>query len=271
LAPTPLEVLTPTLAGHGPRGGVPAASHASPVAVAHAPTSLEDEADRIAALVATEVRASSAGAGPRLLCGYSLGARVGLTLLARHPELFDAAVLIGVNPGLEDLGARAERVASDEAWAQRLEREGLEAFVEAWEAQPLFVESLAGLPASVRGAERARRLANTPEGLAASLRAHGLGRMRPVDIARIQIPVTLLVGERDAKFRAIAEALVGRSGEAGARATVARPIELVVVEGAGHNVPLARPDAVAEALARAWRRQRGDAAPAERSTIRSWP
>jgi pimeloyl-ACP methyl ester carboxylesterase len=52
------------------------------------------------------------------------------------------------------------------------------------------------------------------------------------------MPVTLVAGEQDAKFREVAE----RMAEAIPAA------ELVVVEGAGHAVHLERPEALAEAL-----------------------
>jgi 2-succinyl-5-enolpyruvyl-6-hydroxy-3-cyclohexene-1-carboxylate synthase/2-succinyl-6-hydroxy-2,4-cyclohexadiene-1-carboxylate synthase len=54
------------------------------------------------------------------------------------------------------------------------------------------------------------------------------------------MPVTLIVGERDGKFRAIAERMAPRFG---ARA------EVVVVECAGHAVHLEAPGAVAEVVA----------------------
>ena len=50
------------------------------------------------------------------------------------------------------------------------------------------------------------------------------------------MPVTLVVGERDAKFRAIAERMGGCRGR------------VVVVAGAGHAVALEAPAAVAAAI-----------------------
>jgi pimeloyl-ACP methyl ester carboxylesterase len=54
----------------------------------------------------------------------------------------------------------------------------------------------------------------------------------------LRMPVTLVVGERDAKFRAIAERM--------APAISGSRIELVA--GAGHAVQLERPEAVAAAI-----------------------
>jgi len=52
------------------------------------------------------------------------------------------------------------------------------------------------------------------------------------------VPVTLVVGERDAKFHAIAERMA---------AALPRP-EIVVVPGAGHAAQLEQPAAVAALL-----------------------
>ena len=69
-------------------------------------------------------------------------------------------------------------------------------------------------------------------GLAAALRGLGTGVMEPLwdRLPELAIPVTLIAGERDAKFRGIAEAMRERLPNA----------QLVVVEGAGHAVQLER-------------------------------
>ena len=59
-------------------------------------------------------------------------------------------------------------------------------------------------------------------------------------LGELAMPVTLVVGERDAKFRALAERMHERLPDG----------EIVVVAGAGHAVALEAPEAVAEAIAR---------------------
>jgi 2-succinyl-6-hydroxy-2,4-cyclohexadiene-1-carboxylate synthase len=92
----------------------------------------------------------------------------------------------------------------------------------------------------VAAAAHADRLRNTPAGLAAALRGLGTGTMRPLwdRLAELAIPVTLVVGERDEKFRAIAAQM--------ARAIPDCRVE--VVAGAGHAAQLERPEAVAAAI-----------------------
>lgn len=173
------------------------------------------------------------------LVGYSLGARVGLGLLIRHPELFARATLIGVHPGLVSNKERAERRAADARWAMLLEHEGIEAFVDAWEAQPLFATQRA-LPDEVRAAQRRQRLAHDPRALARALGALGLAEMPNYwpDLAELVRPLTLVTGALDPKFCALA----GRIVEHAPAAT------LRTIPGAGHNPLLERPGAVIEAI-----------------------
>ena len=66
---------------------------------------------------------------------------------------------------------------------------------------------LAGQPAEVRERVHADRLRNTPAGLARALRGLGTGALPPLwdRLGELTMPVTLIVGERDAKFQAIAD------------------------------------------------------------------
>ena len=176
---------------------------------------------------------------PVLVAGYSMGARLALGLALRHPARVHAAVLVGVHPGLESEDERAARRASDESLARSLLAGGLRAFVDAWEKRPLFATQ-ARLPAELRAAERARRLSHTPEGAAHALRALGLGSQPPLwdALARSRTPITFLAGSLDARFADLA-----------ARAAAVAPHGAVrIVPGAGHNLPLEAPAAVAAAV-----------------------
>jgi 2-succinyl-6-hydroxy-2,4-cyclohexadiene-1-carboxylate synthase len=212
-------VACPALAGHAPDAG--------------AAGSFDAEVERLAGIVA-----SSGFAGAHL-CGYSLGARLALGLLARHPGLFARATLIGVNPGLP-AGAeeRAQRADGDERWALLAERSPAD-FLAQWAAQPLFAsQRTAG--AEALAAQARERAAHDGAALAGAMRALSLARMpdwRPF-LPGLAMPVHLVVGEFDAKFVAIARAMLPAIPHA----------RLTVVPGAGHNVVLERPDAIVGAL-----------------------
>ena len=137
-------------------------------------------------------------AAPAAVVGYSMGARLGLVLAVEHPELVERLFLESPSAGIVERGARAERRAADERLAHDLERDGLAAFVDRWEALPLFA-SHANLPHDIRARQRAERLAHHPRGLAGSLRGAGQGAMPPLHahLASIAAPTLVIAGELD--------------------------------------------------------------------------
>jgi 2-succinyl-6-hydroxy-2,4-cyclohexadiene-1-carboxylate synthase len=172
------------------------------------------------------------------LAGYSMGGRLALALALRRPERVRALVLVSAAPGLADAGERAARLAADAALAERIEAVGVEAFAREWAAQPLFADQ----PAPVAALAHEDRLRRSAAEHAAQLRGLGTGVMPPLwdRLGELALPVALVVGERDAKFRAIADRMARRLPQG----------EIVVVEGAGHAVALEAPEAVAEAIDR---------------------
>ena len=183
------------------------------------------------------LRALPPAGEPFVLAGYSMGGRVALHAALALGIRLRALVLVGASPGLADPAERAARREADEGLAARIEAVGVEAFAREWGAQPLF----AGQPPRVAAAALADRLRNTPAGLARALRGLGTGAMPPLwdRLGELDLPVTLVAGERDAKFRALAEAMAGRL-----------PASRVVgVPGTGHAPQREAPDAVARLLA----------------------
>jgi 2-succinyl-6-hydroxy-2,4-cyclohexadiene-1-carboxylate synthase len=184
------------------------------------------------------VSADVAAAAPAgaTLCGYSLGGRVALRAALDHPGRFGRLVLIGASPGIADPSEREARRRADEALADRAQDMTMMAFAREWERHDVF----AGQRPDVSALARADRLRNDPRALAAALRGLGSGVMESLwdRLGELDLPVTLLVGERDHKFVAIARAMTERIADA----------ELVVADGVGHAVHLERPEAVAELL-----------------------
>ncbi|NNE20765.1 MAG: alpha/beta fold hydrolase [Myxococcales bacterium] len=194
--------------------------------------SFEDEVSRLLALMTDVER-------PRLVCGYSLGARVGLGMLSRAPRMFDGAVLVGLHPGLDVASARNERRAIDAGRARLLREGGLATFIEAWEALPLFA-SQRSLPSTLLAEQRERRLAHDPEGLARSLEVLGLAEMPNyrASLAALDAPVTLITGSLDIKFSKMAKQLADQNVR----------VQSKLVDGVGHNLLLEAPSFVAAAM-----------------------
>lgn len=177
----------------------------------------------------------SAAAGPGVLVGYSMGARMALHCVLAHPHRWHGLVLVSGTAGIEDGDERAARRSDDERLADRIEEIGVERFLDEWLALPMFA-GLGSHPVA-----RDDRLRNTPRGLADSLRHAGTGTQEPlwVRLDEISVPVLVVTGARDAKFTDLGRRLA--RGIDGAH--------LVVVPDAGHSVPLERPDVVADAVA----------------------
>ncbi len=176
--------------------------------------------------------------GEATYLGYSMGARFCLHLALSNPDLVRGLVLIGGTAGIEDPDERAARRVQDLHTAARIEREGLDAFLDAWLRQPLF----ARLPAD--RSFRAERRANTIAGLMSSLEQAGTGSQDPSwhKLHRLTMPVLVVAGALDDKFSTLAHRLAETIGD---NATVA------LVSDAGHAAHLEQPDAFLAVL-RPW-------------------
>lgn len=180
-----------------------------------------------------------AAAPPRfVLCGYSLGGRVALHVALAAPARVSRLVLVSTGAGIEDARERAARREADRALARELECGAFEEFIERWRSQPLF----AGEPAHAGRLARADQRRNSPRALAAALRGIGAGEMTPLwsRLGELAMPVTLLAGERDERYRAIGERMRAALPDA----------ELLILPG-GHGLPLESPAEVARAIATA--------------------
>jgi 2-succinyl-6-hydroxy-2,4-cyclohexadiene-1-carboxylate synthase len=190
---------------------------------------------------ADQIVAAAEGLGlerPHLL-GYSMGGRAALAAAVATPDRFASLVLVGATAGIEAPEAREERIAADRALADRIESEGVDHFVEAWMAQPLFA-SQARLGEAALARARDQRLRNRPHGLANSLRGMGTGAQAPLHdrLPGLDLPVLLVVGEEDAKFRALSSSLERLLPDARVR----------VLPEAGHAAHLEAPERFAEVV-----------------------
>jgi 2-succinyl-6-hydroxy-2,4-cyclohexadiene-1-carboxylate synthase len=210
MLPERYRALAPDIRGHG------AASDVEPV-------TLEGVIEDVRGVVS----------GPFVLAGYSMGGRIGLHAALALGDRVERLVLIGASPGIADESERAQRRTDDERLACEIESTEIEAFASRWARTPV----LAGQRPEVAATAHADRLRNTPAGLARALRGLGTGALPSLweRLGEARTPVTLVVGERDQKFRAVAREMAERLPLA----------SVVVVPGAGHAVHLENPRAVA--------------------------
>lgn len=169
---------------------------------------------------------------PAHLLGYSMGGRLALYLALSQPTLWRSLVLESSTAGLASPEARSARQAQDAKLAERIQREGVPAFVEFWQDVPIFA-SQKNLPTEAWQRQKRQRLQNNPLGLAHSLLGMGTGSQPNLwpRLAELHVPTFLLAGALDEKYVAI----VGQLGEQIAGAQTA------VLPDVGHNTHLEAP------------------------------
>ncbi len=206
------RAVAPDIRGHG------SASDARPVDLEHVIADLEAIAPERFTLV-----------------GYSMGGRIALhaALWPGLRERISRLILIGASPGIADPDERARRRVDDERLAAELEHETIEQFAQRWARTPV----LAGQPAEVLAAVHADRLRSRPPGLADALRGLGTGALASLweRLGEIDLPTALVAGERDRKFRAIAEQMSARIDGAAT----------ALIPNSGHAAHLENPPALA--------------------------
>ncbi len=180
---------------------------------------------------------TASGAERVCLYGYSLGGRLALSALFGNPEnkpeepgdlsrdwpMISGLILESSGMGIRDPEEKQRRLIHDENLARRFETEFSPDLLREWYAQPVFAglsprirESLIQKRRHIQGAEAAR-----------ILRCFSSGRMPwllPSLRASRGLPVLLLAGERDPKYRALLSSVAGSD------------IAMLTVPDAGHNI-----------------------------------
>lgn len=174
-----------------------------------------------------------------ILVGYSMGARIALYMALNLSNKVQGAVIVSGSPGLADPEARKFRRAKDDFRASVLDSYGLKFFLDTWYAEPLWT-SLRSHPhfkqilASRLQHSELHTLANVLSDLS-------IGRQRPLweDLKQCQLPLLLVVGESDGKFKNIARKMYNEINEGDA--TSIGNAEIVEIPQSGHAVHLENP------------------------------
>jgi len=174
---------------------------------------------------------ATAGDEAAVLGGLSFGGLCSLHFALAHPERVRALVLVDSGPGFKNPEALA-------GWQQQIERtatflleRGFRAFVEG-RAGSTCVGRRPDLPAAVAAAEAIA--GQSPAAVAAfGRRVAGPAPCVIDDLARIDVPALVMVGEEDRPYLRAAEVMAARLPRA----------ELRVIAGAGHIVNIEAADA----------------------------
>lgn len=172
------------------------------------------------------------------LIGYSMGGRVALYTATRYPKRFNALVMEGVNPGLQDDKERNNRLVLDEERAERLESTGIARFTESWYETDFF-ETLRRHPEKLNKIKTARKN-NDTAWMAKVLRELSLGRQPPLwdRLGTLSMPVLLIAGELDHKYRRIAYQMKDYLGDS----------QVHLTPETGHNSHAEAPEKFAQIL-----------------------
>lgn len=176
------------------------------------------------------------GPGPHHLAGYSLGGRLALHFALRFPEDVTGLTVFGARPGLQEPKDRAARLEQDRQLASVLRREGLERFLEHWEAVPLLRPRT---PNADRIAEsRAIRRRHDPFALATALETLSVAILPNLwpRLGELSPSVRWVFGEHDPVYRQLMTQAAEITGD------------LRNLEGAGHAVLVDQPEGVAKIL-----------------------
>lgn len=171
---------------------------------------------------------------PIVLVGYSLGARIAMTGIAKQyfPSLNIQQVIIeGGNFGLQSDADKQARLKNDAHWADRFSNEPIEQVLNDWYQQPVF----SSLKHEQRQELVAKRSANLGPAVATMLMATSLAKQEYLldSMKEAGVRTHYICGEQDSKFSLLAK----QSG-----------LSFSQVAHAGHNAHREQPQAFAKII-----------------------
>jgi 2-succinyl-6-hydroxy-2,4-cyclohexadiene-1-carboxylate synthase len=170
--------------------------------------------------------------GPRVLVGYSLGGRLALHALQADASLYEKAVFVSANPGLQREKDKEDRAQSDLIWSQKFLEMPWQALMKEWGSQAVFKDSLSE-PQRQEAAYNRSLLAQSL--LQWSLSQQGDFREF---ISQQSEKILWVAGEKDIKFASITMDLKKRSPG----------MESLLLAKASHRVLFDQPYELAQAM-----------------------
>jgi 2-succinyl-6-hydroxy-2,4-cyclohexadiene-1-carboxylate synthase len=162
-----------------------------------------------------------------------MGGRTALSFAVKNPQKVVALILESSTAGIENKTERNSRIKTDYEIADKILKDGIDAFVQYWLDLPFF-KSLKSLSKKEYSNLREQKRKNSTTGLANSLKGFSTGKMPKLwnELNRLSFPTLLIAGSLDRKFvktnKAIHQAI--------------QSSELSVLENCGHNTHLENPE-----------------------------
>lgn len=176
---------------------------------------------------------SEANGEKSILLGYSLGGRLALHACISRPDIWQAAILVGADPGLESEEEKKLQLDRDRNWAEKLKREPLEKLVDEWDAQSVFCGLENQAPRNL-GEMDPTKLTQQFEFFSKGLQQNLVPKLAELKSP----PVLFLSGEKDKKYQQIGDEL----------AELCPVVESRWVEDSGHRVPWENPEFFVQVL-----------------------
>jgi 2-succinyl-6-hydroxy-2,4-cyclohexadiene-1-carboxylate synthase len=168
-----------------------------------------------------------------ILHGYSMGGRLALHYALQYSKSIHALILESTTYGITGDHNREKRCLLDEQRARDIES-NFDEFLENWTKSPLF-NTGADTPNVPAGHYHCLQKGQRATFMANSLRGFGSGTMPSVrhELHKLTLPVLILAGESDEKYRSIAAEMEQLIPNSRAR----------IIENSGHRVHLENPKA----------------------------
>lgn len=170
----------------------------------------------------------------RVLMGYSQGARLAMQAYMNDPGMWNSLILISGNPGLTTI-ERKQRIANDEAWAEKFVKGDFQKNIRDWNQQSVFTGSKNEPLRSEKDYDKnllSLALKNWSVAWQDDFTSYF---ENPIHSRKIQV----IYGRRDIKYKAIYEEI----GKKNPR------LPLVEIEDAGHRVIFDQPAIMASHIA----------------------
>lgn len=173
------------------------------------------------------------------LMGYSMGARIALSYALEYESEIKGLILESGSVGIASDAERLERRKADEDLAVHIENHDGAWFATRWAEAPIF-ESQKQLSEGVEELIYLRRSNNSTYALACTLRGSGQGVMPYVGdkLEKFSVEGLYVSGALDTKYTTIGRDVFGKLPN----------FKHVIVEGAGHNVHIEKPQMFEQAV-----------------------